>query len=142
MNVDILVVAFFLKEFGRVLGVFYRTQFEAVTEIGGRGRLLQTAAAVLPGAVGVLFAPKNHVVPAGRAHAQVVKSGEERHRVQLVTGVGRKQVPGPAVVALLVVGDAFFGVVAVIQNFPVGVVRVDVDSGSKQELVGKVTIQE
>ena len=124
---DILVFAFLLKELGGVLGILYWTDFELIAEIRRGGWLLQAAGAVLPWTIWVCFAPQDDVVSFCRAEFQVIKAGKEFYRFQLVTGVSCKQVPGTFVVALFVVGNAFFGVVIMFWYISVSIVRIDID---------------
>ena len=96
----------------------------------------------MPRAVIALFAAQNHVIASGRAHAQIVKSGKEFYGVQVVAGVGGKNVPSALVVALLVVGDSFARVVKVVVDFFIRVIRAHLDAGVEQESFGKVPVQE
>ena len=100
------------------------------------------ACRILPRAVIVLFAAQNHVVTAGGTHAQVIESGKELNCIQVVAGACGKDIPSAFVVALLVVRNAFAGVIKVVVDFLIRVIRAHLDAGVEQESFGKVPVQE
>ena len=82
------------------------------------------------------------MVTACGAGFEVVKSGEQAERSDVVACVCSENVPCALVVALLVVGNAFVRVVEVVGYIPVRVVRAHLDTGSEVEGVGEFPVEE
>ena len=79
------------------------------------------------------------MVTAGWPPFQKVKSSEQLDRLKTVAHVCGEEVPSALAFALLVVGESFVGIVVIEIDVAVCVVRVDFDTGIKQERVGEFT---
>ena len=73
---EVLARVLLFEKLCGVLRVRDRPDFEAVTEVGERGRLAYAGRGILPRTVVVSFAAENHVVVACRPVFDEVKTGE------------------------------------------------------------------
>ena len=141
VRMHVLALVLLFEKFCGVLRVFDRSDFETVAEVGRGCRPPDAACRVLPRAVKRPVSAQYDVVVACRSKFQVVESGEQRERLELVIDFGGELVPGAPGFALLVVGQAFARVVEVVVDIAVHVVVAHHDAGVEMEGLRKVAIK-